>query len=571
MKKTQLYVSFAILVFAATCSFALIHAAMAQDASHVAYPVEELGGCKNKAECKAYCDVSEHMQACVAYAKKNRMISVREIEMAEKFMAAGSKGPGGCRGKEECEAFCDDINHIEACVAFAETNDLMSAEKLEEAKKVRTAIRSGIRPPACKNKKSCDVYCSQAEHMKECITFAEKAGFMQGGELEEAKKVLGAIEKGIRPPACHGKEECNAYCSDDAHIEECITFAEAAGFMKPEEVQMARKTGGKGPGGCRGKEECEVFCGNMANQETCFNFAKEHGLLKDEDLKKMDEGKAQMMQGFEQAPPEVRECLNASLGSDLMERLKNGTALPSMKIGEKMRECFENMRQQMPREEGMQGERRDGQQMPVFDRPMMNVDQMPPEVARCMQAAVGEDAIEKIKSGAMRMNQEMGGKLENCFKQYGGQQENNRQMPFPDERQMPVGVPQEGILAPVDRMQIQERQGMQAGPGGCDSPEACKLYCMSHPQECGVSIPQQGYPMLQQGVEIQPMPPIEYRQMQQQAPMDQMRQVEYQQPMPPIEESGMPVPELQPQLQSGNVMPLMHRMVRAVYGLLGIE
>ena len=46
-------------------------------------------------------------------------------------------------------------------------------------------------------------------------------------------------------------------------------FAEAAGFMRPEEMKMARKTKGKGPGGCKGKDECEAFCQNEENMETC--------------------------------------------------------------------------------------------------------------------------------------------------------------------------------------------------------------------------------------------------------------------------------------------------------------
>ena len=106
---------------------------------------------------------------------------------------------------------------------------------------------------------------------------------------------------------------------------------------------MARKTGGKGPGNCRGREEGDAFCKNSANEETCFNFAKEHDMIPEADLRRMEEGRQQMMQGFNQAPPEVMECLVGALGSEAIEKLKAGTAMPSRNIGDKMGECFRNM------------------------------------------------------------------------------------------------------------------------------------------------------------------------------------------------------------------------------------
>jgi hypothetical protein len=151
------------------------------------------------------------------------------------------------------------------------------------------AVKRGVKPPACKGKKACDVYCQNPEHMEECMNFALEAGFMTDQEKADSQKMLAALKKGVKPPACRGKDECDVYCSQDEHMEECMNFAEAAGFMSPEEAAMARKTGGKGPGGCKGKEECEAFCNNPDNQETCFNFGKEHGLIPEEDLRMMEE------------------------------------------------------------------------------------------------------------------------------------------------------------------------------------------------------------------------------------------------------------------------------------------
>ena len=89
---------------------------------------------------------------------------------------------------------------------------------------------------------------------------------MSGEELEEAKKAAKAISSGIKPPGnCRGKAQCDVYCSDSSHMEECLNFAEAAGFIPQEEAAMARKImplmmKGEMPGGCKSKDQCESYC-----------------------------------------------------------------------------------------------------------------------------------------------------------------------------------------------------------------------------------------------------------------------------------------------------------------------
>ncbi len=363
----------------------------------IQYPVAELGGCKDKEGCKTYCDKQENIKACVGFAEKNDLMPQGEIDAAKKFIEAGAKGPGGCTGREKCEAYCDDINNMDECVAFAEKSGVMSPQQLEEAKKVQAAIKKGIKPPPCKGKKECDSYCEDPNNMEECITFgaeagflqgkeledskkmlqalkkgvkpppckgkeacdaycgdpnnmekcvtfAIEAGFMQGKELEDSQKMLQALKKGVKPPTCNGKEECDRYCSEESHMEECMNFAEAAGFMTKEQADMARKTGGKGPGGCKGKEECEAFCNDPNNQETCFNFAKENGMIPEADLKRMEEGKQKFKETMSQMPETVVSCLKEKLGNDEVEKYRSGAIMPPRDIGDKMRECFEKNR-----------------------------------------------------------------------------------------------------------------------------------------------------------------------------------------------------------------------------------
>ena len=366
------------------------------DISNVQYPVSQLGNCKSETDCRSYCDKPGNTAACLDFAEQNDLMSKEEIEMAKKFVAAGNKGPGGCTGKDSCETYCNNISNIEECISFAEENDLIPPDELQEAKKVRDAIRRGVKPPACGSKKSCDSYCEDPSHMEECITFASEAGlmddqekgdaqkmlqalkrgvkpppcrgkqacdeycqqpdnmevcmnfaleagFMPEAERENVQKMLSAIKKGIKPPNCRGKDECDSYCQSDEHFEECTEFAAAAGFMSEKDAEMARKTKGKGPGGCKGKEECESFCNNKDNQETCFKFAEENGMIPEEDLKNMKEGMGKMREGFNNAPEAVKDCLKSALGEKTLNQIQSGELMPGPQVGDQMKNCFDKM------------------------------------------------------------------------------------------------------------------------------------------------------------------------------------------------------------------------------------
>ncbi len=506
----------------------------------IQYPVLELGNCKNETDCRVYCDKPGNLRACLNFAKKNNLMSPEEIEMAEKFSEAGGKGPGGCVTEDTCKEYCNDISHINECISFAEKNNLIPANELEEAKKVQAAIARGVKPPPCGNKKACDTYCEDPEHMEECIAFGVEAGFIQGKEAEDAQKMLAAVKrgvkpppckgreacdeycsspdnmevcmnfameagfmpeqekadaqkmlaalkKGIRPPNCRGREECDIYCSQEEHFEECMNFAEAAGFMSAEDAAMARKTGGKGPGGCKGKDECEAFCNNPDNQETCFNFAKDNGMIPEEDLKRMEEGKQQMKQSMQQMPQEVSDCLQAEIGSDMVEKIKNGV-MPPRDISDKMQTCFQKMGP--PQGPGGPGE---GGMIPPGSQAGPGGCKTPEE-------------CQKFRPGPGEVN--------------------------PGGQMMP----------------------QQAGPGGCKTPEECQSFCQNNPEQCQNFGPAQGQvpqgqpcqgencqygppPGTQSGQPGEQLPPIPQTQ-----PVEQQLQQPPQNQQPPPNENLAPPP-----------------------------
>lgn len=368
---------------------------LATSEDDIVYPVAELGGCVNESACRAYCEGLDHIDACLDFAEKHNLLSDEEIDRAREFVDIGGRGPGACTSQDACEAYCEDVSHIEECLAFAEKHGFITDEELQEARRVAKALQEGAQlPGGCRSKDACEAYCEDPSHMRECLAFAESAGFIPPDELAEAKQVLAALESGARlPGGCRGKEACEAYCEDPSHITECFEFAVAAGFIPPEEVEharkimplmaagempggcrskeqceaycsqegnmeecitffekagvisaeeleMFRKTGGKGPGGCQGREQCESFCNDPANQEACFAFAKEHGLIPEEELEHMQEGLTRFHEGFQQAPPEVAQCLKEKVGEEVLAEIEAGTFMPNPQLGEQMRTCF---------------------------------------------------------------------------------------------------------------------------------------------------------------------------------------------------------------------------------------
>ncbi|HEY4499775.1 MAG TPA: hypothetical protein VJH70_01390 [Candidatus Paceibacterota bacterium] len=315
----------------------------AKPVKEISYPVTELGSCKNEDDCRVYCDKPGNLEKCIVFAESHSLMNGEEAAKARKFKESLNSGgtPGGCNSQATCESYCNDVSRIDECVAFGEKNGFLKGKELEDAKKVHAAIQRGAKMPGdCRNKTACEAYCQNSEHIDECITFAKENGFMSEQELREVEKILPLMKRGETPGACKSKEQCESYCEAEEHMDECISFAEKAGLLSEEElkhVEQFKKTGGKGPGGCKGKQ-CQSYCENPGNQKACFTWAKENGFLEEKDLQRMEEGKQQLRQSLEQMPPEARACVDEIVGPGGLE----GDFFGGPEIGEKIKSCFES-------------------------------------------------------------------------------------------------------------------------------------------------------------------------------------------------------------------------------------
>jgi hypothetical protein len=140
------------------------------------YPIAELGNCADKTDCQAFCNKSENMSACISYAEKNKMLSTEEINLSKKVIKKFEEGklPGGCKDKNTCETFCqNNITNLDECLSFAEEIGISGAS-IEEGKKIAKALKEGANlPGGCSGKAECETYCADPVHIDECLDFGE--------------------------------------------------------------------------------------------------------------------------------------------------------------------------------------------------------------------------------------------------------------------------------------------------------------------------------------------------------------------------------------------------------------
>ncbi|MBI2628055.1 MAG: hypothetical protein HYW71_01300 [Candidatus Niyogibacteria bacterium] len=196
-------------------------------------------------------------------------------------------GPGGCKTMKECDVFCGTPGNDDICFNYAIENNLMSPEQAGKMKNMMTVAGPG----GCRGRE-CETFCENPEHGEECLNFAEKQGFMGPQEVKEARKFM-ELAKKPGPGGCQGREQCDAFCRQPEHNQECMNFAVENGLMPPEEIQrmeqemkiMKKLEGQGGPGGCRGQQECQQYCADLAHFEECAAFSVNSGMMRPDEAK----------------------------------------------------------------------------------------------------------------------------------------------------------------------------------------------------------------------------------------------------------------------------------------------
>lgn len=198
------------------------------------------GSCSSERECFSYCNDVSRIDECVAFAEANGFMEGQELAEAKKIQGivkSGKSLPGNCKNRATCEAYCKNLEHMDECIAFAKENGFMSPEEIAEAEKFLPLMKSGQTPGGCKSKEECEAFCDSEDNFEACFEFAEKAGLITDKEREIMKKTGG---KG--PGGCRGRS-CQTYCENPANQKACFEFAKEYGLMS--EADLARMEEGK--------------------------------------------------------------------------------------------------------------------------------------------------------------------------------------------------------------------------------------------------------------------------------------------------------------------------------------
>ena len=347
MKKIVLIVGIISLFFVSEMAFAQSPENKVSDAN-VVYPIAALGSCKDKGDCKNYCSVSAHMLNCVNFAEAQGMLKGEDLRISKVVAEKISKNetPGQCKTKDECEKFCSGkVENIKQCLAFAKELNVLPPAELAQAENVMKALEGGAKMPGeCKQKADCEKYCALGSHIDECLSFAEAANILSPEELKQAKAVAPYLKNGETPGKCQTKEECDNFCKDGNNFTECLGFAEKVGFISKDDADMARKVGGVGPGGCKDKVACEAYCNDESHADECAKFALDKGLVDEKTADLIRNGIDQMRSALETLPPEIKtevqNCLDSKIGADKVQRILNKEVSATKNQGESIQSCF---------------------------------------------------------------------------------------------------------------------------------------------------------------------------------------------------------------------------------------
>ncbi len=144
------------------------------------------GGCKSE-ECRTYCADESHTEECVAFAEKNGFMKSEDAQRARTFMQM--TGPGGCKG-EECKTYCEDSAHAEECRQFAMQNGFMQREgrgQFEGGSDMRMGPPQGVPgmmqgPGGCKNREECEAFCK--ENPDQCREIGQRPEMIDAQQIQ---------------------------------------------------------------------------------------------------------------------------------------------------------------------------------------------------------------------------------------------------------------------------------------------------------------------------------------------------------------------------------------------------
>lgn len=242
------YVSVFLFLFIATVVLAQVAPEDAAKKYGVAFPIAELGGCRDYATCRSFCDDPVNQNTCVAFAKQKGFYQEEKFDASNQTFWSRTKTELGCNSASSCQAFCEQPANYDTCNSFAKkqglsgghVGDPSEGQILDKAKQVL----------GCTSYDSCRSFCESPANAQKCSEFAKQTG-LHGGVSN------------VGPGGCNSEETCRKFCSDPVNFKVCQGFSQS--------------TGGRftGPGGCNSEQSCRAYC--EQHEDECRSIGGNQG------------------------------------------------------------------------------------------------------------------------------------------------------------------------------------------------------------------------------------------------------------------------------------------------------
>jgi hypothetical protein len=386
------------------------------------------GGCTSKESCEKYCGDFSHAEECFNFATRAGIAQARggvpggaegRFEggippgQFQKFLELVKRGetPGGCKSKNECEAYCRDSSRFEECVAFGEKAGFIPAE---QAQKIRAT--GGFGPGGCDSQESCKAYCGEPVHREECFRFAEERGFINKEEIERAKEGLVHLRAGL----------------EQAPPEVAACLKSTIGPNLIGDIQSGKLVPGP-----------EIGERVRACQEKFGRAAEARRIFAD-------------------APPEVVSCLKEKLG-DSFEKARSGETQPTPEMADTLRVCLVKAKFIEGGATGAAGSFAPGPQAEPSRNTFYDfLRNAPPGMVECLQKNLGDDYA-RFKAGEIQPGSDFKEKASGCFGEY-RPTEKFAPPPTGERKPMPLPSPIGSGGAPNLPPQVLECVKSVAGP-----------------------------------------------------------------------------------------------------------
>lgn len=372
----------------------------------------------------------------------------------------------------------------------------------------------------CSSMQECKAYCDDTNNTQACASWAEAKGFKKPAASQQQRpapvrrQAVSVLEQTIGPGGCKTGEECNAYCSQVEHAQECFAFAKEHNLISQEETILieSKIQPKEGPGGCKSFEECDAFCRNPDNTKTCIEFSVQEGKITQEDAEFLIQ-RAQERKGPSQGqpprgprPPQPRKPEGPKIDEIKAKQLLEETGGPggcnSMEVCEQF--CSTSGNEEtcmnfavehglMPQEEVEKFKKVISATGPggCRGRACEQYCENPEHGEECLNFAVENGFINKDEAEEAKKFMEIAkaGGPGGCR----GQRECDAFCSKPENREECFNFAKSNNLIPPEEIQKIEKEKeiftkleSAGGPGGCRGPRECFEYCSDpqHTQEC---------------------------------------------------------------------------------------